>query len=168
MMSLERNRPMQQELSGLERARPWIIAGGIAAAVLIILFVVFATILGWWPVVVDIVLVFTALVSLIMLAALTVAVIYFVRTIVEIRGEIIPVLDSLKATTETVQATAETTRTFGVRPTVRAASFVVGAGEVASVILGRGRARKRSDQRQRRRQEIEREIAAQGELDGHR
>ena len=159
---------MQEESSGFERAKPWIIAGGIAAAVLIIAFVVLATIFGWWPVVVDIVLVFTALVSLIMLGALTVAVIYFVRTIVEMRGEIIPVLESLKATTETVQATAEATKTFGVGPSVRAASFVVGAGEVASVILGRGRARKRSEKRQRRRQEIERELAARGDLDGHR
>lgn len=159
---------MQQEESGFERAKPWLIVGGIVVAILIIAFVILATIFGWWPVVVDIVLVFTALVSLIMLAALTVAVVYFVRTIVEIRSEIIPVLESLKATTETVQATAEATRTFGVRPTVRTASFVVSAGEVASVILGRGRARKRSEQRQRRRQEIERELATQGELDGHR
>ncbi|HEV8193757.1 MAG TPA: hypothetical protein VGP82_20075 [Ktedonobacterales bacterium] len=159
---------MQEEPSGLERARPWIIVGGIVATILIIAFVVVATIFGWWPVVVDIVLVFTALVSLIMLAALTFAVIYFVRTIVEMRAEIIPVLESLKATTETVQATAEATKTFGVGPSVRAASFVVGAGEIASVILGRGRARKRSEKRQRRRQEIEHELAARGELDGHR
>lgn len=159
---------MQEEPSGLERAKPWLIGIGIGLVVLIIAFVVAATIWGWWPVVVDIVLVFTALVSLIMLGALTFAVIYFVRTIIEMRAEIIPVLESLKATTETVQATAEATKTFGVGPSVRTASFVVGAGEVASVILGRGHARKRSEKRQRRRQEIEREMAAQGDLDGHR
>jgi len=159
---------MQEEPGQLERAKPWLIAGGIAAAVLVLAFVVLATIFGWWPVVVDIVLVFTALVSLVMLGALTFAVIYFVRTIVEMRAEIIPVLESLKATTETVQATAEATKTFGVGPSVRTASFVVGAGEIASVIFGPGRARKRSERRQRRRQEIERELATRGELDGHR
>jgi hypothetical protein len=45
---------------------------------------------------------------------------------------------------------------------------LVGAGEVASVILGKGEAKKRAEKRQRRRIEIERELARRGELDGYR
>jgi hypothetical protein len=164
----EPSQESSQEPSQFERYKPLIIGGAILAGLIVIAFVVVATIFGWWPVIVDIVLVITALVSLVMLGALTIAVIYFVRTIIEMKAEILPVLESLKATTGTVQATAEATKTFGVGPSVRAASFVVGASEVASVILGRGHARKRSEKRQRRRQEIERELAARGDLDGHR
>lgn len=134
---------------------------GVIVFLAIIAFVVLATIFGWWPVVVDIVLVLTALLSLIMLAALTIATVVLIRTIQGTRDEIMPVLESLKATTSTVQATAKAASAFGVGPSVRAASFVVGAGEIASTILGRGRPRKRAEKRQQRRKEIEREMAAE-------
>ena len=68
-------------MENVERYRPWIILGAIVLGVLIIAFVVLATIFGWWPVVVDIVLVITALLSLIMLGALTYATIMLIRTI---------------------------------------------------------------------------------------
>ena len=155
-------------MENIERYRPWIIVGGIVAAVIIIAFVVVATIFGWWPVVVDIVLVLTALLSLIMLGALTFATVVLIRTIQGTRDEIMPVLESLKATTSTVQATAKTASAFGVSPSVRTASFVVGAGEIASTILGRGRPRKRAEQRQQRRREIEREMASGGTSDDNR
>ena len=155
-------------MENIERYRPWIIVGGIVAAVIIIAFVVVATIFGWWPVVVDILLVLTALLSLIMLGALTFATIVLIRTIPGTRDEIMPVLESLKATTSTVQATAKTASAFGVSPSVRTASFVVGAGEIASTILGRGRPRKRAEQRQQRRREIEREMASGGTSDDNR
>jgi hypothetical protein len=141
-----------------------IIAGVVVIAAIV--FAVFATIFGWWPVVVDIVLVITALMSAGMLLALTLAVISFARTVREIRHEVMPVLDSLKATSNAVRETARTATSIGVAPAVRTASFVVGAGEIASVVLGRGRARKRSQDRQKRRHEIEREMAAKGDLNG--
>jgi hypothetical protein len=150
-------------MENVEQYKPWIIIGAIALAILIIAFVVVATIFGWWPVVVDIVLVITALLSLIMLGALTYATIMLIRTIQGTRDEVMPVLESLKNTTSTVQATAKAASDFAVTPGVRTASFVVGAGEIASTILGRGQPRKRSEQRQRRRQEIEREMA-EGEM----
>lgn len=150
-------------MENIERYRPYIIIGAIVLTLLIIAFVVLATIFGWWPVVVDIVLVLTALLSLIMLGALTYATIVLIRTIQGTRDEILPVLESLKATTSTVQATAKAASAFGVAPSVRTASFVVGAGEIASTILGRGRPRKRSEQRKQRRIQIEREMAA-GEM----
>lgn len=155
-------------MENIERYRPWIIAGAIVIAILIIAFVVLATVFGWWPVIVDIVLVITALLSLIMLGALTYATVVLIRTIQGTRDEIMPVLESLKATTNTVQATAQAASAFGVAPSVRAASFVVGAGEIATTILGRGRPRKRSEARQQRRKEIEREMAAGGMSDDNR
>lgn len=155
-------------MENIEQYRPYIIIGAIVLAILIIAFVVLATVFGWWPVVVDIVLVLTALLSLIMLGALTYATVVLIRTIQGTRDEIIPVLESLKATTSTVQATAKAASAFGVAPSVRTASFVVGAGEIASTILGRGRPRKRSDQRKQRRIQIERELAAEEMSDGSR
>ena len=152
----------------VERYRPWIILGASVIALLIIAFVVAATISSWWPVVVDIVLVITALLSLIMLGVLTYATITLIRTIQGTRDEIMPVLESLKDTTSAVQATAKAASAFGVAPSVRTASFVVGAGEIASTILGRGRPRKRAEKRQQRRQEIEREMAAGGTSDDTR
>ncbi|HEX6544619.1 MAG TPA: hypothetical protein VF040_22875 [Ktedonobacterales bacterium] len=155
-------------MENIEQYRPYIIIGAIVLAILIIAFVVLATVFGWWPVVVDIVLVLTALLSLVMLGALTYATVVLIRTIQGTRDEIIPVLESLKATTSTVQATAKAASAFGVAPSVRTASFVVGAGEIASTILGRGRPRKRSEQRKQRRIQIERELAAEEMSDGSR
>lgn len=155
-------------MENVQRYKPYIIIGAIVAAAVVIAFVIVATWLGWWPVVVDIVLVLTALLSLIMLGALTFATIVLIRTIQGTRDEIMPVLESLKATTSTVQATAKTASAFGVGPSVRTASFVVGVGEIASTILGRGRPRKRAEQRQQRRREIEREMSAEGVPDDHR
>ena len=157
-------------MENVQRYKPYIIIGAIVAAAIVIAFVIVATWLGWWPVVVDIVLVVTALISLVMLGGLTYATIVLIRTIQGARDEIMPVLESLKATTSTVQATAKTASAFGVSPSVRTASFVVGAGEIASTILGRGRPRKRSEKRQQRRRELGREMAAEtgGASDDHR
>ncbi len=133
-----------------------IIAIGAVAVILIIAFVVIATIFSWWPVVVDITLVVTAFTSLLLLAALIYAVLSLTRTVLRIRDELIPTLESLKTTSATVRETARTASSFGVQPAVRTASAMLGASEVASVILGRGQARSRSEKRQRRRQELER------------
>jgi hypothetical protein len=134
------------------------IAIGVGVAIVIIAFVVIATWLSWWPVVVDITLVVAALTSMALLAALIYAVLSLTRTVLHIRDELIPTLESLKSTTATVRETARAASSFGVQPAVRTASAVLGAGEVASVILGRGQARSRSEKRQRRRYELEREM----------
>jgi ABC-type multidrug transport system fused ATPase/permease subunit len=135
-----------------------IIAGAVAAVLIIIVFVVVATIFSWWPVVVDITLVFAALASLVLLGALIYAVFSLTRTVLRIRDELIPTLASLKTTSATVRETVGAASSFGVQPVVRTASAVLGAGEIATVILGRGQARSRSEKRQRRRQELEREM----------
>lgn len=138
------------------------------AVVIAIVFAVFATIFGWWPVVVDIVLVVTALVSLALLACLLYAVLSLTRTALAIKNEMLPVLQSLKTTSSAVREGAKTASAFGVDPAVRTAATLVGAGEVASVLLGKGEAKKRAEKRQKRKVEIERELARKGELDGYR
>jgi hypothetical protein len=149
----------------LVRKYPIPVAAGVVAVLIIIAFFIVATIFGWWPVVLDIVLVFAALVSLFLLAALVYAVLSFTRTALEIRNEIVPVLESLKTTTSAVREGAKTATTFGVSPAVRTASLLAGAGSIANVVFGRGQVQKRADRRQRRRMQIEREIA-KGELNG--
>lgn len=148
--------------------KKWLLYGGIAVGVLIVVFFILATIFGWWPVVVDIVLVLTALVSMLLLAALIFAVLRLTRTAIDIKNEVMPVLQSLKTTSSAAREAAKTATAFGVDPAVRTAGVLVGAGEIASVILGKGEAKKRAEKRQRRRIEIERELARRGELDGYR
>ncbi len=139
---------------------------GVVVFIAAIIFAVFATIFGWWPVVLDIVLVIAAVTTAGMVLALILAVLNLTRTIREIRAEVMPVLDSLRTTSTAVRETAKTATAFGVAPAVRTAGFVVGATSLASVVLGRGRTRKRAQERQKRRQEYEREMARKGELDG--
>ncbi|MBF6589578.1 MAG: hypothetical protein IVW57_03475 [Ktedonobacterales bacterium] len=149
----------------------WQIYAAAGAAGLLLVAIgclIWFSIEGWWPIVVDVVLSFTALASMVMLLALILAVFFFIRTLRELKAELTPVLESLKATSSAVQATATTATNFGVKPAIRTASFVIGATEVASLVLGRGHARKRSEKRQRRRQEIEHELAAKGDLNGAR
>ena len=144
---------------------PWIIGG---AALVLFAFAVVSTIFGWWPVVLDIVLVLAALISLVMFAAFIYAVLQLTRTIVETKNELMPVLESLRTTSNAAREAAKTATAFGIDPAVRTASVVAGVGEVAAVVLGKGRAQKRAEQRQKRRSEIERELAERGELDGYR
>jgi hypothetical protein len=139
---------------------------GIVSAILLFAFAIAATWLGWWPVVLDIVLIIAALTTTVLIAFLILAVIDLTRTIREIRAEVMPVLDSLRTTSTAVRETAKAATSFGVSPAVRTAGFVVGATSLASVIFGQGKARKRSQERQKRRQEYEREMARRGEFNG--
>lgn len=145
-----------------------IIGISVVLAVLIVAFAVVATIFGWWPVLLDIVLIVTALVSMGLLGALIYAVISFTRTLLDVKDELIPVLNSLKTTTSAVRESAKTATSFGVSPAVRTASALAGAGEMATILFGRGKAQKRADKRQKRRMEIERQLAKEGQLDGNR
>jgi len=135
-----------------------LIIGAVVFVVIALAFAVGATIFGWWPIVVDITLVITALASLVLLSFLIYATLSLTRTVLRIRDELIPTLEALKSTSATVRETAKTASSFGVNPAVRTASAVLGATGVANVILGRGEARSRAERRQRRRQELEREL----------
>src|SRR5262245_12285967 len=147
---------------------PWIKWGAIVLSLLALAFFIAATALGWWPVVLDIALVFAALVSIALLGFLIWAVLNLTRTIVQVKDELMPVLENAKTTTNAVREGAKTATVFGVDPAVRTAGLMAGASQVAAVILGRGEARKRAERRQKRRREIERELAAREELNGHR
>ncbi|HLJ80999.1 MAG TPA: hypothetical protein VKT52_05895 [Ktedonobacterales bacterium] len=151
----------------MRKAMPYVIGGAVAALIIAIGLIVWFTIAGAWPVVVDIVLVFTALTGAAVVLALAVAVFFLTRTVLQVRDEVMPVLESLKSTSSAVRETAKTAGAFGVNPAVRTASMLAGAGEIAAVVLGRGHVQKRAEKRQKRRQEIERELAAKGELNGH-
>lgn len=148
--------------------KPLIIGGAVVALVIVIVLFVWFTAAGLWPTVLDIVLIITALVSMLLLGALIYAVLSLTRTVLNIKSEVMPVLDSLKTTTSAVREGAKTASAFGVDPAVRTAGLIAGAGEVASVILGRGHTQKRVEKRQKRRLEIERELIAKGEVDGYR
>ena len=147
---------------------PLIIGLAVAAVVVTIALIILFSVLGWWPAVLDIVLIFAALVSIVLLAALIYAVLNFTRTIVQVKNEVLPVLQSLRTTSSAVREGAKTATAFGVDPAVRTVGVLAGSAQVASVLFGKGEARKRADKRQKRRQEIERELAARGDLNGTR
>ncbi len=150
----------EEERAQQRRLRLYIIIG-IAAAVLILAFAVVATIFGWWPVVLDIVLVLVVLLNGVLLTFLTLAVINFMRTIREMRAEIMPVVLSLRDTTTTVRETAKTASSYAVNPVARTASLVLGTAGVAGIVIGPGKTRRRAQERQKRREEIEKQKAEQ-------
>lgn len=152
----------------MRKLLPYVLGGAAAVGIISIGIIVWFSIAGWWTTVVDIVLVFTALTGAAVVLALAVAVFFLTRTVLQVKNEMMPVLESLKTTSTAVRETAKTAGAFGVNPAVRTASMLAGAGEVAAVVLGKGHVQKRAEKRQKRRQEIERELAAKGELNGHR
>jgi hypothetical protein len=151
----------------VRRFWPLILAGVVAFLIGIGLLIWFS-IAGWWPIVVDVVIVLTCAVSLLMLALLGGAIFYLTVTLLNIRRELTPVLESLKSTSQTVSQTARVASDLGLAPTVRTASALVGAVETAAVVLGKGHTRSRAQKRAQRRNEVERELMARGELNGLR
>jgi hypothetical protein len=150
----------EEQLAQERRQRLYIIIG-IAAAVLILAFAVVATIFGWWPVVLDIVLIVVVLINGVMLGFLGWAILTVIRTFREMRAEITPVIASLADTATTVQETAKTTTgRFGFGPVVRTTTLLMSAADVARIMLGPRRAPTRTEARQPRREEIDQQIAA--------
>jgi hypothetical protein len=129
--------------------------------VLLILLIIWISVNGLWPLVRDIALVILALVSMVPLLALSYAVYALARTALELRKEIVPVLDELRETTHTIRQTARVANDFTVKPAVKTASFMVGFSQATSVILGQGNARKRQAERRRKYEEAK----ARGEVD---
>jgi len=153
----------EEQLVQERRQRLYIIIG-IAAAVLILVFAVVATIFGWWPVVLDLVLVIVVLINGVMLGFLGWAILTVIRTIREMRAEITPVIGSLAETATTVQETAKTTTgRFGLGPVVRTTTLLMSAAGVARTMLGPRRVPTRAEARQQRREEVDQQIAARME-----
>ena len=145
-----------------------LIIGGVALGVVVIVLAVLFSLLGWWPAVLDVVMIVAVLIFIALIVALIIAVRSLVSTVLQVKSEVMPLLQNAKTTTSAVREGAKTASAFGVDPAVRTVGLLAGAGQVASVLLGKGEAQKRSERRQKRRQEIERELAARGQLDGNR
>jgi hypothetical protein len=127
-----------------------LIAGGIVALGLLIWLLLWISFNGLWPEVRDITVVVLAVITMVPLLALAYAVLELTRTARTIKNELLPVLDELKETTQSVRQTAKIATDFTVKPAVRTAGLVVGFSQAASVILGQGNARQRREERQRR------------------
>jgi hypothetical protein len=128
--------------------------GGVVALGLIIWFIFWISVQGYWPTVRDIALVVLALVTLVPLLALAYAVLELVRTARAIVKEVLPVLDELKETTHSVRETAKIANDFTVKPAVKTAGFLVGFSQAASIMMGAGAAKKRQAERRRRAAEV--------------
>jgi hypothetical protein len=150
----------------VKRFLPVTIGGAVLAVLIAVGLLVWFSVAGWWPVVVDIAIVVTCVVSLALLAFLGAAVFYLTVTLLNLKRELTPVLESLRSTTHAVRETARVASDLGVAPTVRTASVLVGAVETASAVLGRGRVKTRAQKRAQRKSEVQRELLARGELNG--
>ncbi len=148
--------------------KKYLIAGGIGFAIVAGLLTWLFSAKGWWPAILDIVMIVAVLIFIVLIVALIVAVRSLVSTVLQVRDEVIPLLENAQTATSAVREGAKTASAFGVDPAVRTVSLLAGAGQVASVLLGKGEVQKRAERRQKRRHEIERELAARGQLDANR
>ncbi len=121
----------------------YIIGGSITAGILMIAFIVWISIHGYWPIARDIAIIALAIISAIPLLAVSYAVFQVSRTIAALRKALPSILADVKDTTKTVSDTVKATSDFTVKPTVRAAGFLVSAAQVISTLLGEGKAAKR-------------------------
>jgi hypothetical protein len=146
--------------------RSWIV-GGIIAGLLIffglVAAFVFISLYGEWANVRDGFLIMLAIMILIASGLMLFSVYVLTSMVLALRSEIIPILEALKDTTTTVRETTKLASDFAISPGVRTASMLIGAQQMASILLGRGKAYKRAQRREQRRQEL----LAKGELNGH-
>jgi hypothetical protein len=98
------------------------VGGAIAAAVFLVVLIVLAFING--QLVVDIILVLTALVSLVAFALLGYAALQVVALVKEVRGEVHTLIGTAKETMAEVQGTARFVNSAVVNPVSQAAGWV--------------------------------------------
>jgi hypothetical protein len=154
----------EEEERAQERRQRLYLILGVAAVILILAFAVVATIFGWWPVVLDLVLVIVVLINGVMLGFLGWAIWTVIRTIREVRSEITPVISSLADTATTAQETAKSASSrFGYGPVVRTTTLLMSAAGVARTMLGPQSTATRAEARQQRRKEVDQQIAARAE-----
>jgi hypothetical protein len=143
---------------------------GIVAGVLAVVFlalIIWTAIIGQLLSFLYIVLIVLAFLMLVSTGCLIFAVFNLIGTITTVRNEMKPLLASVQQTVGIVQETARTagkTATtisgtaqlasqFAVRPSIRAAAFVVAGQEVLRVFTGRGRPRSRMEERRKQQME---------------
>lgn len=158
---------------------------GIVLVVLLIAGLVFAGMKGQLLNVLYIALVFLAFFSLLSTALLIYAIVKLIQTILVVRDEMKPLLNSVQDTLgvakETVEAVKETaqhagktagtlasaariTKDYAVSPPIRAAALVLAGRQMVKVFMGKGHTRTRAEERRRRQTEIlQAEIISGGE-----
>jgi O-antigen/teichoic acid export membrane protein len=146
----------------MQKAKRYAIIVGIVVGVLLIIGIILAAIFNAWLDILYIALIITATFTLIAVAFQIYAVLMLVRSITTVRDEMKPLIASVQQTVGIVQETARTTeqtvstigstaqltREFAVKPTVRVVAGLVAARQVLSVLISGRRA---ESQRERRR-----------------
>ena len=148
---------------------------GIVLAILLIGGLIAAGILGQLLTLLYITLIILAFFSLLSTALLIYAVVMLIRTILLVRDEMKPLLNSVmetvgvaKETAEavketaqhagrtvsTVAGTARLTKDYAVAPAVRATALVLAGREMIKVFTGKGHVRTRAEERRRRQAEL--------------
>ena len=159
----------------MQRALRYVKIVGIVLVILLAAGLIFAGIKGQLLNVLYITLILLAFFSLFATGLLIYAVMTLIKTILLVRDEMKPLLNSVmetvgvaKETAEvvketaqhagqtagTIATTARLTRDYAVAPTVRAASLVLAGREMSKVFLGKGRARTRHEERRQRQEEL--------------
>ena len=171
----------------MKRAMRYTIIIGISVLVLVVAGLVLAGIFDKLADVLSIFLIILAALSIISTAALVYRLATLIRTIMMVREEMKPLvgtvqetvnsvkgsmgetLDEVKATAKSAGDTVSTIRSttnlaaFGVAPAVRVASIAVATGQVARVLMGKGRVRHRYEERRKEQMELMKAAAAEGE-----
>lgn len=123
---------------------------GIVVLALFVWFVVWVSLNGYWPLVRDIVIIALAILTFVPLIALTYAVLRILRIFTDVRKELTPVAADLRETAKTLLDTARTAGDLAVKPSLNAASTIVGILEALTVVAGGGKtARQRAERRKR-------------------
>lgn len=145
---------------------PYII---IAAVVFLIIVaaIVFSAIFGW---LLNLLYIFLIALALLLLAATglqVLSIFLLIRTIMMVRDEMKPLLQSVQETVGIVKDTAKTaghtvstlgtatqlTTEFAVEPSVKAAAAVMAGQQMFRVFLGKGQTRSRAEQRRKEQQQ---------------
>lgn len=167
----------------MQRALRYIKIVGAVLALLLIAGLVIAGIFGQLLNVLYIVLIFLAFFSLLSTALLIYAIVMLIQTMLLVRDEMRPLLNSVmetvgvaKETAEVVKetaqhagktagtlaSTAQLTKDYAVAPAVRATALVVASRHMLQIFTGKGHVRTRADERRRRQEEMLRVEAVSG------
>lgn len=159
----------------MQRALLYVKIAGAVLAVIVVGGLIVAGIFGQLLTVLYIILIILAFFCLFATALLVYAVVMLIRTILLVRDEMRPLLNSVletvgvaKETAEVVKETAQhagqtagtlastarLTKDYAVAPTVRIAALALAGREVTRVFFGKGRTRTRAEERKKRQEEM--------------
>lgn len=161
----------------MQKALRYVKIVGIVLAILLVGGLVAAGYFGQLLTMLYIILIILAFFSLLSTALLVYAVVMLIRTILLVRDEIKPLLNSVletvgvaketatavKETAQqagktvgTVASTARLTKDYAVAPAVRVTALMLAGREVVKIFTGKGHARTRAEERRRKQAEMQR------------